>query len=238
MLNSARSGVLIALLAVPLVADAMVIMDMELTCPVGGERFETGMALSGSQFGQNLDRRPLGPIASPWPLAKCPGNGFVIYKDEFSPGELEALTSYVESAAYQQLQETESTYYVAANLMRRLDESPSLIAHALLKATWQVEKDSRYRAYAEEALAAFEGLLQEPNSGLTMEERHSYQQIAGELERRLGRFDAALTRFHALAADPGIVGTDLERIVRQEIRLVEAGDSTTQAVESAAAGER
>src|SRR5690606_5477690 len=79
-------------------AHAMTVMDVDFTCPVGGEEFSTRMAGSGTAFGRNLDRRPFGPTPSPWPLAKCPGNGFVLYQREFSDAEIRKLTPLVESA--------------------------------------------------------------------------------------------------------------------------------------------
>ena len=49
-------------------ADALTILPQEFTCPIGGEVFSQSMAASGTQFGQDFDLRPHGPIAAPWPL--------------------------------------------------------------------------------------------------------------------------------------------------------------------------
>ena len=220
------------LLVAPLCSMASIVMDVEVTCPIGGERFETVVAMSGTQFGQNLDRRPFGAIVTPWPLSKCPSNGFVIYKDDLTASEIDRLTPYVKSATYQTLQKKESDYYLAAHLMQYLGAPKSTIADALLKATWEAELDDRYERYAVEALAAYEALISDPSRELTPAQTASYQQISGELERRLGLFDKASRRFTALIDAPGVKGSELEQVVRQEIALTEAKDSGTHPIEA------
>lgn len=220
------------LFVAPLFSMASTVMNVEVTCPIGGERFEAEMAMSGTQFGQNLDRRPFGAIITPWPLSKCPSNGFVIYKDDFTASEIDRLTPYVKSVTYQTLQTKESDYYMAAHLMQYVGASKSTIADALLKATWEAEQDERYERYAVEALAAFEALIRHPSHELTPAQVASYQQIAGELERRLGFFDKANRRFTALIDAPGVRGSELEQVVRQEIALTEAMDSGTHPFEA------
>jgi len=74
--------------------------------------------------------------------------------------------------------------------------------------------------------------LADASSELTAETRASYQQIAGELERRLGRFEEAARRFDALLQSPGVIGSELEALVRQEIALVAARDSGTHAIQT------
>ncbi len=211
---------------------ASTVMDVEVTCPVGGKRFVAEMAMSGTQFGQNLDRRPFGAIATPWPLAKCPSNGFVIYKDDFTASEIDRLTPYVRSVTYQTVQKKESDYYIAAHLMQYLGAPKSTFADALLMATWEAEQDERYDRYAAEALAAFEAILADTSHELAPAQAASYQQIAGELERRLGLFDKASRRFRALIDAPGVRGSELEQVVRQEIALTEAKDSGTHPFEA------
>lgn len=161
MLITEKAAVVLLLIVVSPFANARIVMESEIACPIGGERFKTTIALSGTQFGQNLDRRPFGAIAAPWPLAKCP-NGFVIYKEKFADSELKRLKSYVLSKDYQALKTSETNYYLAARLMRQLDVPIEALADALLKATWEAEQDSRYRRYATEALSAFEAVIASP----------------------------------------------------------------------------
>lgn len=210
-------------------AQALIVADETVTCPIGGEKFTAQVAMSGTMFGQNLDRRPFGAIASPWPLRKCPGNGFVMYKDEFSDGDLARLAPHVLGDTYQALQREESDYYLAAHLKAFMGAPDDDIASTLLAATWEVQNDSRYTRYAGQALEAFEKLI--AGGEASAEEKASYGQIAGELERRLGRFDAARSRFLALKEDPAVRNSDLAPLVEQELALIEAGDSASHRVE-------
>jgi hypothetical protein len=218
--------VLAAILAAS-TARAMTVRDVEMTCPIGGEKFKARMAMSGTAFGQNLDRRQVGAIASPWPLAKCPSNGFVLYKREFSDAEIARLAPIVASTEYRALQATETNHYLAAYLKRHLGADPQALFDSLLAATWEAERDGRYPRYAAEALAELEKVLKDPD--LSFEDSRALAQLAAELERRLGRFDAAKGRLDGLL--PQVRGTDLERLVLQELALVSARDTATHAVE-------
>ena len=80
--------------------------------------------------------------------------------------------------------------------------------------------------------AAFEALIADPASDLTPAQAASLEQIAGELERRLGFFDKASRRFATLLDAPGLMGSELEQLVHQEIALVEARDSATHPIET------
>lgn len=208
--------------------NASTVSEVELKCPVGGKSFKTILAMSGTQFGQNLDLKPYGPIISPWPVAKCPENGFVIYKNDFTKQELASITEYVLSNEYQSLQKVESNYYLIATLMKKQKSSNASIAFALLKATWEVESDKRYAKYAAETLAAFESVIANPPSDLKPQGVLQHRQIAGEMERRLGNFSAAQKRFTDLLNNKTIRGTILEKVVGQELKLIAARDSSSQ----------
>ncbi|MGY3266776.1 hypothetical protein [Lysobacter sp. HA35] len=211
-------------------APAMTLMPVQLKCPIGGEAFTATLAMSGTQFGQNLDRRPVGAIASPWPMARCPKNGFVLFKQDFTPAEIKTLQPFVLSPDYQALQKSESNYFLASRLMEKLGAPQNEIASALLRATWEVEKDPRYPRYAQAALDSIDVLLLR-DSSMSKDERASYQQIAGELERRLGRFDAARVRFTALFTAPGVQGMPIGRLVQQELELISKRDTATHLAE-------
>ncbi|WP_202843629.1 hypothetical protein [Luteimonas saliphila] len=195
-LFGAVSVAAILALAVPR-AEALTILTQEFTCPIGGEVFSQSMAGSGTQFGQDFDLRPYGPTAAPWPLPVCPGNGFVMFKDEFSAGELQRLAAYVEGARYRgMVAEDEASYFRAAALMERLGMPVAERADALLKATWQAGTDAaRYRRYAAAALAAHEQSCGQSQADGPGEEGLQCRMLIGELQRRLGRFDAAAATF-------------------------------------------
>lgn len=211
-------------------ACASTVVDIEVTCPIDGKRFTTETARSGTQFGMNLDLKPYGAIIAPWPVAKCPGNGFIVYKEDFTRAELARLRIFVSSDEYQALQKSETNYYLAAVLMKHIGAPLPEVAFGLLKATWEVEGDSRYAKYAGEALTAFDLLAKSPPAGSTPEQIASYQLLAGEMERRLGRFDEARRRFEAALKLPGMAGTLMEQVAKQEVALAAAKDSATHPI--------
>src|SRR5262245_42254341 len=143
--------------AAPAAATALTFIEREVACPVGGETFKAHLPASETQFRQQLDLKQTGEIASPWPLARCPGNGFVIYKESFSGEEIARIAAYVASAEYQAMRATETNYFLAAALRSRFGDPPATIAMTLLQATWEAQSDEQqYRRYATLALAAFE----------------------------------------------------------------------------------
>lgn len=218
---------LLALVAFPILAHALRFQEVELVCPVGGERFRTTEAMSGTSFGRYLDQKPYGPIAAPWPLAKCPSNGFVMYQSGFSKSEIDLLSEYVVSSEYRELLRSDHTnYYLAAALKRHLGLPTRIIAFTLLQATWEAGR-SQYARYASEALDAYKELLWEKYAD--KKQWVSDQLIAGELERRLGKFEDARTRFSELNEklsdeDP------IQEIIEFQLELVSAKDSEPQLI--------
>lgn len=200
--------------------------DVELKCPLDGTVFRMRAAMSGTQFGIYLDLKPSGPTAAPAPLARCPSNGFVIYKSRFTDKELEKLRSFVASSAFQQLRLEKSAYYVAAKLQQHMGESPERVAWTLLQATWEAGED--YPRIASEALGAYARVLSRVK--LDPEDRLTAQLVSGELERRLQRFDAAKSRFAAIRGDPGFNDAYAAAIIELELKLIEARDSAEHAV--------
>lgn len=205
-------------------AQAHTIFEANLICPIGGEKFKSWLSGSGTSFGKFLDLKPYGPIAAPWPLAKCPSNGFVMFKREFSKEEIQRLTPFVESAQYQELKKTHTNYYLAALLQRQVQATPKQVASTLLQATWEAS-DERYPVYAREALEAYVALLKtEPSDS---KDWLTYQLLAGELERRLKMFGAAISRFSALDTVGGI-DPYVREIVELQLSLIRGGNSGPQ----------
>src|SRR5262245_39896109 len=110
--------------------------EVELTCPLGGAKFKQVLAMSGTSYGRMLDLKPYGPIAAPWTLPVCPGNGFVMYRRDFKDEELDRLGRYVESPEYQEIK-AESPYSRVARLRAHMADDPELVADAMLQATWE-----------------------------------------------------------------------------------------------------
>ncbi|MFP5391179.1 MAG: hypothetical protein ACLGI6_06485 [Gammaproteobacteria bacterium] len=196
-------------------------------------------AMSGTQFGIFLDLKPYGPIAAPWPLAKCPANGFVLYKPKFSKAELAKLKPYVASAEYRTLGANHTDYYLAARLARVAGEPAVTIAQLLLRATWEagpqedeqgkVKVDTqRYAQYAGEALDAFKAVLAQPAD--VPEQWQTDQLVALELERRLGRFEEAQARLDALAGRTEFASGTMHTIVELQRKLIAARDNQPKQV--------
>lgn len=203
-------------------AHAMTVGEIDVVCPIDGKRFKTITAYSGSQFGMYLDLKPVGPTPAPWPLAKCPGNGFVIYKKTFTAEELARLRPYVRSEAYRALVPGHTNYFLAAKLQQALSEPPAKVAITLLQATWEARDDDQYRAYASEALAAYEQVLAAPPKDEAA--RLTAMLVAGELERRLGLFDQARSRFLAIPNRESLA-EPMDRVVALQLSLIEKGNS-------------
>jgi hypothetical protein len=208
----------------PLVADASTIERVEVTCPLDGSKFKTIMAMSGTSFGQQLDLKPIGPIISPWPLARCPSNGFVIYKEKFSPKEIARLKKYVASSTYRALHKGNTDYYLAANLMEFMGDNTEAVAFALLQATWEVETEpKRYNLYAKEALAKYKQILTNPPTD--KKKWVTTHLVAGELERRLGQFEEAQRRFLDIRGNSDLKTSPYPEIIALQLKLIEAKDS-------------
>ena len=218
--------VLLSLLLVP-AAHAATVFEQSFTCPVGGETFKQSMAGSGTSFGQFFDLKPYGAIAAPWPLAVCPGNGFVIFKRDYSDAEIAQLTRVVEGDAYRALVAAGDTaYYRAAVLMAAIDIPVSARADTLLKATWQADGE-RYARYAAEALGAFEQQCAESRKEGAKPSIEGVQcgMLVGELQRRLGRFDAARATFKAVRAQHARVAFESPRLKAYLLAVLDAQDA-------------
>lgn len=177
-------------------AHASMVEEGILTCPVGGENFHGYIFISYRMRNRHLDGKPQSWKHAPY-IAACPSNGFVIYRNDFSSNEIERLTSLVNSAEYQNLRKIHTDYYLAAVLAKFIHEKKFRIANFLMYATWEAGSPEQYQAYADEALAAFKDMLATTDYTGDQYNYHNKKQwikdmlIAGELARRLSRFDEA-----------------------------------------------
>lgn len=212
-------GLAVLLSAVAAPAAAMTFMKVEHVCPIGGERFSAQEMGSGTAFGHFLDGRLHGAIQSPWPLVSCPGNGFVIYKDDFSAEEIKRLGAVVASDHYQRMRGTETSYWLLAHLFEAVGAPARDRAGVLQSATWQASP-AQYPRYVQAASTAV--AQQCPDARAAAERDASWlycQMLLGEWERRLSHFDAARARFERLQPLPEklVVGPESETSRRQYI---------------------
>lgn len=146
--------VLVALAAGSSPALATTSYPEDFTCPIGGERFQAEVIGSYSSWGNRPDGRPYGTL--PWvPLPECPGNGFLLFQEEFTPQEIAILTPLVDSAEYQAMREAETQHYRAWWLQHALGSAEAApLAETLLVATWQSDDEPERKARYQRAFVA------------------------------------------------------------------------------------
>lgn len=177
----------------PQPASALTYSDEIYTCPLDGKTFTYQAVNSYSQFGMQLDLRPIGALVAPIPMPVCPDSGFVVYRDDFSDEEISLFRQLVQAPEYRALRQEETDYFVAAHQAGKLGEGAWKIAILTLQATWEVQanpiKYSRYAALAMKRLAeAGKGFSLAGESG---EQWWTVKLLIVNFHRRLGEFDAA-----------------------------------------------
>jgi len=220
--NQIKKYVVIILLMIlwPKAGHGLMFKKIEVSCPLCGTTFETSQAISGTAWGSRLDFRPLGPIASPWPIPVCPNCRFVIFKDKFNKEEVERLRLYVKSQEYQNLAKNHPSYYLLAKIYEFNGMGHLILAHTYLKASWQVEASDHEKCtkYLEMSLKNFEKYL------LTNDKRDdrwvNAELLCGEIERRLGHFEKAKNRFDRLESLQEFRKDNLRRIIFTQIYLI------------------
>ena len=199
--------------------------DRELTCPYDGTKFKAVLQGSGTSFGSMLDGRPFGPIVSPWPLAICPTNGFVFFKNSFTDDELERLRPLVLSEAFQSLR-AETPYYRVAWLKERLGMPRSEVSWTLLQATWETRDAGTYRRYADELLQRLPiDIWAEKDPDKAGELRV----LVVELLRRTGQLAAAAASVSSALADIE-AGTSPHLIAQFQRELIEKRDTAPKQI--------
>lgn len=220
----ARAGLIVAAIGVSSVLSAQTAMattsyQMEVTCPIDGHQFTATLMGSYFQSGMRLDFKPIGSSVTPYPYPVCPGNGFVMYQDSFSDGELNTIKAIVLSDEYRHLRANNTDYFMVAYVKQRLGASPYELGSTYLRASWEAERVApelvdRYRMLA----------LQELDTSLHGKRSHTEDWwtaavLAAELERLLGQFKAVELRVSGLplaelgAAHPGL------RTVLDQVRM-------------------
>ena len=100
-----------------------------------------------------------------------------------------------------------------------MGEDEDLIAYAFLQATWEARSPDQYARYARVALRQYRYILAKPEHD---DMKWPTQQIiAGELERRLGLFDKARTRFAKLKELDQFKQGVFPDIVELQLRLID-----------------
>lgn len=225
--NQIKGYLLIILLLIlwPQTGYGLIFREIEISCPLCETTFKTSRAVSGTVWGRRLDLKPLGPIASPWPIPVCPNCRFVNYKDKFDNEEVERLKLFVKSQEYQNLAKNHSSYFLLAKIYEFTGMDHLTLAHTYLQASWQVEADHQEKCtqYLEKSLRNFEKFL------LTYDKKDdrwvNAELLCGEIERRLGYFEKAKNRFDRLESLQEFRKDILRRIIFTQIYLIGIEDS-------------
>lgn len=223
------SGVLALLLALVPTASAETKITVEKTCPVCNTTFKAVVSGSGTAFGQRLDLRRVGAIASPWLIPVCTNCQFVLYKnnDKFAKAELESLRRIVNEGAYRQLDRKTPSYLRLALLYEGLKRPPDEVAFASLQASWQVEDDEKAnRTLLERSLTWYEKYL-----ALPPDEKKDWpiaEFLRGELLRRLGKLDEAKAQFERLSTLDEFKADPYPSMIGQELDLIRAKNTSPQ----------
>jgi len=92
------------------------------SCPVGGEVFERTVLTSEFSvvYCTRLDFKDMARIGELREPDVCPGNGFVLFADAFSPEEIATLEPWVASPEYPNELRRQSTFYRAARAQQLL----------------------------------------------------------------------------------------------------------------------
>ena len=194
------------------VAGADTLGSVERVCPFTGTKFSGKIDLSGTRFCLRLDQKPIGVMGAPSALPVCPDDGFIVFKETFSPAELAELRPWVGSDAYRKLTANETTYARYAETLRQMGSTTDEIGWRLVQASWQVEREpERYRRYVAAAVKELEG------GGSTS------LVLAAELERRMGNFDSARAKLDKLKQQPDL-SEGVRALVEREVELVAEHD--------------
>src|SRR5262245_59152654 len=187
----------------------------EFTCPIGGGKFYAEVVGTHTQMGMRLDLRPLGALRAPLPLPVCPDNGFVMYRETFAAAEIAALEPLVLSDEYRRLRAQHTDYYMVAHLRQRMGADDLTLAYLYLQASWEAETERPrlLASYRSSALERFEAFLQIDNS--YSEQWWTAAVLVAELNRLLGRFDAAGTQLQGLPMDRVRAGSAWPRVIDQ-----------------------
>jgi tetratricopeptide (TPR) repeat protein len=205
--------------------EALTFRETRVTCPIDGKQFTAKVVQSLSMTGRRLDMKPLGGLAAPWPLPICPENGFVIFKETFSNDELEKLKSIVLAEKYRSLRRENTDYFLVAYMMERMGETGVRLGWVYLQASWEAEESQpalieRYRSLAVKFYDEYLGQEKKPS-----DQWLQALVITSDLERMLGRFDAARARLDAAELDQVPSNSPYRAFIKQIHSHAEAKDA-------------
>lgn len=197
-------------------------MVLEFTCPIGGETFKQRVDASGMTYGMRTNMRPIGRLIAPPSLTICPSNGFVMFKQTFTPEELAKFERVVQSQQYQDIVQHSSSYFAWGRMMELADEHHDSyqMMWIFLKASWQRNNDElrqKILMYADKALVE--------NTFRNVKDKLSVQILRGEMLRQLQRFDEAQAWFEQLQQQADVQNYPyLAKVIAFQLSLIAKKD--------------
>ncbi len=127
------------------------------------------------------------------PVPVCPSNGFVIYKEDFTPEEIKKIRNVIESKEYQEVfKEKNTSYYLFSKITREIKDPKIILWGILLKATWEVHScgdADKYKKYALETIEVAKEQLK--TKKIEDQDYWLLSLVIPELYRRIGEFEQA-----------------------------------------------
>lgn len=223
--QSIGGGLFVLIIFIRGLAAAAAVNEIEVTCPLDGTKFKSPVNLTGARIGMRLDLRPIGFMDVPPRIPVCPNNHFVVYKKEFTDAEKERLRKLVLSPEYQDLAKDNSSYFLLARIFEYMGETDWIIANVYLQASWQVEsRPEKEKQYLDLSLQHIKKLLSAGNKEVDRT-WVTAQMLAGEMERRLGRFEEAKVRFVELSKLSGFKQGINSVIIKYQLDLIANKDT-------------
>ncbi len=163
-----------------------------VTCPVGGQRFTSTTTLMHSVMGQRPDERPYSEVPFPLPMPECPDNGLVIFA-AFTPAETEQLARWIATPVYQAMRRTESPFYRAYWLAKKIGRPDADAIELLRPAIWEAKEqdgDSRPRMRTQRYQRVLVAAVAAARD-VSLDDRIWLQGQAANALREMGKFTAA-----------------------------------------------
>jgi hypothetical protein len=214
-------------------------LEQSYTCPIDGEKWTQRIETSTRPTGLRLDLKKLGDVVEPPTLPQCPKCGFIQFSDQLSEPVLKKLKAFIPSPDYQILAAKSPSWACLAQIQEFLDgaglsrnpkTAPMQVGFSYLRAAWQVEdKPAQRDRFLGRAHERFLKVAQTMQPG--DKDRLNVLLLCGELERRLGKFEAAEKRFRELLDAEEFKGeARREPIVNLQLQLIADRDSTPHAL--------
>ncbi len=153
-----------------------------------------------------------------------------MFLENFDAAMVEKLKPFVLSNDFRQAAEKYPSYYLLALIQEWTKAPPYFIGHSYLRASWQLEhKPQAMNQCLERALANLSTAFATMKRG--EKETVNTALLLGELERRLGRFEAAAERFRDLRSADEFKDAAFQKLIGRELELISAKVSEPRSID-------